>query len=238
MAGDEKIIAAFDAAARSYDAWTQVQREVAHALVARANGTPATILDLGAGTGHVAGFARKQWPGAKIAALDAAPNMLARLKAKYPEVETIRADAETFATDARYDLILSSMALHWMSEPASVLRRWRRRLAPGGAMHVAIPVAGSLDEWRVFLRGAGLDDSLWPFPAQDFAGDIAASDIVAFPARFDSAFAFARSLKQSGARRAAPGSRPLPAPALRKTLAARPGPFTATFRVAFLRIGG
>jgi len=238
MAGEE-IIAAFDAAAESYDAWTDVQRQVArallaHALAARANeSAPATILDLGAGTGHVTGFAREKWPHAEIAALDAAPKMLARLTRKLPDIETIQADAATYASAARYDLILSSMALHWLPDPARVLQNWRGLLAPGGTLHVATPVAGTLHEWRAFLRAAGLQDSLWPFPAENFAET---AEVVDFPARFDSVGAFARSLKKSGAHRAAPGSRPLPAPALRKALAGRPGPFTATFRVAFLRL--
>jgi hypothetical protein len=97
---------------------------------------------------------------------------------------------------------------------------------------VATPVEGSLQEWRDFLRASALRDSLWPFPRKNFSRDC---DIVDFPARFDSARAFARSLKKSGAHRAAPGSRPLPAHALRKALG-RPGPFTVTFRVAFLRM--
>lgn len=231
MAGDD-IIAAFDAAAESYDAWTQVQSEVARVLVARAAGAPAKILDIGAGTGHVTDFARAKWPEAQVVALDAAPKMLARLKAKFPEVETIRADAAFFSTAARYDLILSSMALHWLNDPNQVLRRWRGLLAPGGALHVATPVEGSLHEWRELLRASDLQDSLWPFPKADFARDF---EIVDFPARFESARAFAKSLKKSGAHRAAPGSRPLPAHALRKALG-RPGPFTATFRVAFLRM--
>src|SRR6266704_88130 len=74
------IVAAFDAAAQSYDALTQVQREVARALVARAAGAnPEAILDLGAGTGHVTEYALRQWPQAKVTALDAAPAMLAQL---------------------------------------------------------------------------------------------------------------------------------------------------------------
>jgi malonyl-CoA O-methyltransferase len=229
--GDTDIIAAFDAAAQSYDAWTQVQRDVARALVARAGGEPKTILDLGAGTGHVTGFAREKWPRAKIAALDAAPNMLARLKQKFPDVEIFRADAAAFAGAARYELILSSMALHWLPEPAAVLENWRRLLAPGGVLHVAAPVEGTLAEWRDFLSAKGFEDSLWRFPAQNFAGEC---EIVAFPARFDSALAFARSLKKSGAHRPAPGARPLPGPALRKVLAERTGPFAATFKVAFV----
>ena len=227
------IITAFDAAAGSYDAWTQVQRDVARALVERAGGAPRTILDVGAGTGHVTGLAREKWPGARIAALDAAPKMLARLKQKYPDVEILCADAASFACGARYDLIVSSMALHWLPEPAAVVRNWRRLLAPGGALHVAAPVEGTLAEWRDLLRASGLEDSVWRFPREDFAG---VCEIVEFPAVFDSARAFAQSLKRSGAHRGAPGRRPLPAPALRRVLAGREGAFTVTFRVAFLEV--
>ncbi|MCW2316838.1 malonyl-CoA O-methyltransferase [Rhodoblastus acidophilus] len=235
MAGEQKIVAAFDAAAESYDAWTEVQSAVARALVARAAAdfarAPKTVLDIGAGTGHVTGFARANWPQAHIAALDAAPHMLARLKAKFPDVETIQADAAAYSGAARYDLILSSMALHWLADPVAALARWRGLLAPGGALHVAVPVQGSLQEWRNFLHKAGLEDSLWPFPA-GFPG----AELAAFPARFDSALAFARSLKRSGAHTAAPDGRPLPAPALRKALTAHSGPFDVTFQVAFIRL--
>ena len=66
-------------------------------MVLRAAGAlktaPRKILDLGAGAGHVTGFALEQWPEADIAALDAAPAMLRKLRAKYPGVRTIARDA-------------------------------------------------------------------------------------------------------------------------------------------------
>jgi malonyl-CoA O-methyltransferase len=103
------IVAAFDAAAQSYDALTQVQREVARALVARAiaeHAAPKTILDLGSGTGHVTELALRQWPHGELTALDAAPAMLARLRAKFPQVATIRRDAARLDGGGRYVLIL------------------------------------------------------------------------------------------------------------------------------------
>ncbi len=85
------IIAAFDAAADSYDAASKVQRDIARKLVARAAQSlvapPKTILDLGSGAGHVTGAALELWPEAEIVALDAAPAMLAALRAKYPRRE-------------------------------------------------------------------------------------------------------------------------------------------------------
>lgn len=233
-----EIVAAFDAAAGSYDALTEVQREVARALVARAAATavaPRTILDLGAGTGHVTEYALRRWPRAELTALDAAPAMLERLRAKFPQVATICRDAENLDGVGRYDLVLSSMMLHWLKDPRMTLARWRKYLAPGGLLRVAVPVAGSLDDWRRLTRNAGFDDGLWAFPPEDFAAGLGATvETVGFPAVYPDACAFLRTLKGAGAHKSRPGARPAPAGALRQLLARQKGPFKATFRIAFI----
>jgi malonyl-CoA O-methyltransferase len=235
------IIAAFDAAADSYDAASNVQRDIARKLVARAaqslNAPPKTILDLGSGAGHVTGAALKLWPAAEIVALDAAPAMLAALRVKYPGVKTLRRDAAAPGDIGRYDLILSSMMLHWLPDPRAALTQWREKLAPGGKLHVAVPVEGSLSEWREFLRAAGLADGLWRFPPPDLGGGVAASaETIAFAARYLDARAFLQSLKRTGAHSARPGHRPASPATLRRLLAARPGEFTATFQILFLTV--
>ncbi|WP_296713453.1 methyltransferase [Rhodoblastus sp.] len=239
------IVAAFDAAAQSYDAMTQVQREVARALVARAAGefsVPKAILDLGAGTGHVTELALQQWPHAKLTALDAAPAMLARLRAKFPRarfpnVATIRRDAARLDGVGRYDLILSSMMLHWLDAPRDALALWRGHLAPAGLLCVAVPVAGSLLEWRDFTRSAGIEDGLWDFPPEDFAKGLGANiEISDFPAAYPDARAFLRALKSAGAHKSRPGAPSARTGALRRLLATRAGPFRATFRVALLSL--
>jgi malonyl-CoA O-methyltransferase len=234
------VVAAFDAAAATYDRATPVQRDVASALVARAAscvGAPAKILDLGAGAGHVSEFALQRWPGARLEALDAAPAMLAQLRAKLPKAATILRDASRLDGLGAYDLILSSMMLHWLDDPRAALADWRRHLAPGGALLVALPVAGSLAEWRTLTGSAGIEDGLWAFPREDFAEGLGASvEIAAFPATYPDAAAFLRALKAAGAHKARPGARPAAPGALRRLLARRADPFTATFRVAFLRI--
>jgi trans-aconitate methyltransferase len=212
------------------------QRDIARALVARADTLdPGRILDLGAGAGHVTGFAREKYPRAQIHALDAAPKMLARLRAKFPEVSTICADATDFAGATRYDLIFSSMMAHWLPDPRRALENWRALLAPGGVLLAALPVAGSLEEWRRLLAAAGLSDSLWSFPPEHFAKDLASEEIVTFAATYPDARAFALSLKKTGAHRGRPGRSPASASALRRALAAQSNPFTVTFKVAMLR---
>jgi malonyl-CoA O-methyltransferase len=233
------IIAAFDAAADSYDAASKVQRDIARKLVARAAQSlvapPKTILDLGSGAGHVTGAALELWPAAEIVALDAAPAMLAALRVKYPDVKTLRRDASRLDGVERYDLILSSMMLHWLPDPRAALTQWREKHNPGGKLHVAVPVEGSLAEWRDFLRAAGLADGLWAFPPPGLGRDVAASaETIAFAASYPDARAFLQSLKRTGAHSARPGHRPIAPAALRRVLAARQGKFTATFQILFL----
>ena len=244
MSSDQKsaVIRAFDAAAGTYDEASQVQREVARELVLRAAAQCATaprkILDLGCGAGHVTEAALKRWPEADVCALDAAPAMLATLRAKFPEVKTLCRDAKNLAGVPPQDLMLSSMMLHWLPDPRAALIEWRKRLAPGGRLHVAVPVAGSLAEWRDLLRSAGLEDGLWRFPAPGFASDLCAeADARSFAATWPDAKTFLHSLKRTGAHKPRPGHSPSSPAALRRLLAACRDPFTATFRIEFLSLG-
>lgn len=236
----ERIVAAFNAAARTYDSATPIQREVARTLVARAapySSSPANLLDLGAGAGHVTGYALRQWPGAEITALDAAPAMLARLREKFPKVATIERDASCLDGLDGFDLILSSMMLHWLGDPCAALLEWRGHLTLDGSLHVATPIDGSLSEWRALTRQSGIQDGLWSFPPEDFADGLGAEvDIQEFPVLYPDVRAFLKSLKDAGAHSSRPGAMPAAAGALRRLLAEQGGPFRTSFRVAFLRL--
>ncbi|WP_294532484.1 methyltransferase domain-containing protein [uncultured Rhodoblastus sp.] len=236
------IIRAFDAAAATYDAASKVQREIARELLlyaARAcERTPARILDLGCGAGHATEFALRQWPQAQFAVLDAAPKMLEALQGKFSGLATICADAAEPGPLGEYDVILSSMMAHWLPEPRAAVRVWRDLLAPGGKCFIALPVEGSLHEWRDACREAGLADGLWPFPPENFAAGLTEkTEIRAFVASYPDAGAFLQSLKRTGARQARPGHRPESPAALRRLMASRREGFIATFRIAFLTIG-
>jgi malonyl-CoA O-methyltransferase len=232
------IVRAFDAAADTYDALSQAQWHIAQNLVAQARGdAPRTILDLGCGTGHLTEAALRRWPQAKIVALDRAPAMLEALERKSPGVRTILGDAAQPGTLGEFDLIFSSMVLHWLPEPRLALTRWRRLLAPGGQLHVAVPVEGSLGEWRAACRRIGVADGLWRFPEPDFAADLTvASCMGAQPTTYADARGFLKSLKHTGAQSAREDHRPLAPHILRRLLAAQQGPFTATFRIQYLEL--
>jgi len=209
---DSPIIRHFDAAAPRYDEAATAQKQIAERLVAWAAESgihPASILDIGAGTGLVTAAAHRRWPNASLTALDAAPAMLAEARRKVPSLTTITGDVLTTEPPQRYDALFSSMVLHWLPDPRAVLRRWQSWLKPEGRLFVALPVEGSFQSWRDLCRDHGIRDGLWPLPPAAFADDLAEraqhEDItVTYP----SPRAFLHALKKTGAATPRAGHRP------------------------------
>ena len=228
------IITAFDAASLSYDGAAQIQAEVAARLIGDVAGSPHSILDIGCGTGLLTAMAQQRWPDAKITGIDAAPAMLVKARAKLPTARFVEADAVDLRLSERFDLILSSMVLHWLADPTAVLTRWQALLAPGGRLHVAVPVAGSLSEWKAHCAREGVVDRLWPFPER--AAFAAEGEIRRHIAVYDCALDFLRSLHETGANSSAPQSPPMRPAALRKILRRASQPFAVGFAVAYLQL--
>lgn len=158
--------------------------------------------------------------------------MLAAAQAKLPQVRFALADAGNIPPTEQFDLVLSSMALHWLPDPAAALAQWQSLLAPGGAMHVAVPVQGSLGEWKALCARHGIQDRLWRFPARhDFAADGA---VHCHRVIHDDARAFLASMKKTGAASASPATAAMPPSVLRALLRAAPKPFPVSFAIAYL----
>jgi malonyl-ACP O-methyltransferase BioC len=226
----------FDRAAPHYDGIADAQAQIAEKLVAEvAFENPSSVLDIGSGTGFVAMAAMRRWPQAAITAMDQSPNMLQAARRKMPNLKTIIGDAAITQSNQKFDLILSSMMLHWLPDPMAALERWRGWLHPGGAMHVALLTQGSFNEWRDLCRKAGTKDGLWPMPAENFAAEISAHHYdlrIAYPSAQD----FLRRLKAIGAATPHPHHKPVSTAALRRAFATSPRPFIATYRVLVLKI--
>jgi malonyl-ACP O-methyltransferase BioC len=231
---------AFDKAARSYDAAAGVQAQVAETLVATASfSAPQTILDIGCGTGLVLAQAAARWPDAELTGLDIAPAMLREAKQKMPSLTILRADAGSCDLAQRFDLIFSSMMLHWFPHPEAMLLRWRQWLTPKGVLCVAVPVAGSLSAWRDLCDEAGLPHGLWSFPPPEFADDLTCDRALRRHAvGYGSVLEFLRALKKSGGDTPREGHRPLSPTALRKLLSQAQSPFRVSYHVLYARIKG
>ena len=110
------------------------------------------VLDLGCGYGWHCIYAAEHG-AASVTGVDLSEKMLAvaREKTRLPQVTYVRGDmAEIDFPPERFDVVLSSLAIHYLPSFGDFLERVRRCLAPGGDFvfsveHPIITAAGPQD---------------------------------------------------------------------------------------------
>lgn len=235
-----RIVRSFDKAAMRYDQVASVQREVAENLVAWAmpQAAPLEVCDLGCGTGFVSRAIAQRWPQTGITALDAAPQMLRAAQTKVPHLKLVPGDAGEIRMEPSFDLVFSSMMLHWLPDPGALIERWRNWLKPEGCLYLALLTEGSFQEWRDFCRIKGVEDGLWPMPKADFADPLVRrKKQECISVTHSSAFEFFQHLKRIGGSTPREGYKPLLPAKMRRLLESAPTPFTIAYRVLYLEIG-
>jgi tRNA (cmo5U34)-methyltransferase len=168
---------AFDASAERYD---QVRRQLipcfddfyrtAVELAPFAPDAPIRVLDLGAGTGLLAGFVLSAFPRARLTLVDVSEEMLARARDRFAgrgsQVTFAAMDYARAEIPGEHDLIVSALSIHHLEETDKVAlfgRVWRA-LAPGGAFVNADQVLGRtptancryVDTWLGRVKRAGI----------------------------------------------------------------------------------
>src|ERR1700760_4234824 len=88
------------------------------------------ILDLGCGTGDLA--KQIQQSGAEVVGIDASPDMVAKAKNKFPELDLSVMDATSFHFDEPFDAVFTNATLHWIKNADAVISNVYNSLKPGG----------------------------------------------------------------------------------------------------------
>jgi len=126
---------------------------------------PVRVIDLGCGTGTVAKRVLVSFPNAQVTCLDLAENMITMARVKLgdrPQVNYVAGDFEKFDLDGKYDVVVSSLALHHLATNDDKRQFYRRIFASlhsGGVFYNADVVLGSSDflqavymqQWRTFM---------------------------------------------------------------------------------------
>jgi tRNA (cmo5U34)-methyltransferase len=129
------------------------------------NTASVKVVDLGCGTGTVAQHVLRVFPNAQITCVDLAENMIAMARAKlgmYGTARYVVSDFQSFAFDGKYDVIVSSLALHHLAtdiDKQSVYGQIYCGLRSGGVFYNADIVLGSndflqdryMDQWQSFM---------------------------------------------------------------------------------------
>jgi SAM-dependent methyltransferase len=149
--------AVYDASPSHYPQRPQEQAAWAAALRRLLPPPPATVLDIGAGTGFLSLLLAGQ--GYDVTAADLSPGMLARLRAKAAErglsIRAVEADALD-PPPGDFDAVVERHLLWTLPDPAAALAAWRQ-VAPGGRLVLIEGSWGAADatglqRWRAEAR--------------------------------------------------------------------------------------
>ena len=91
------------------------------------------LLDVATGPGYAAANAARR--GARVTGVDIAPAMIALASSRYPDIEFVRADAESLPFDAgAFDAVVANFLVPHLGRPRRVMAELVRVLADGGRL--------------------------------------------------------------------------------------------------------
>ncbi len=131
----------FGRAALAYDEVAVLQHEIGRRMLERLDTMriqPATVLDIGCGTGVATEALLRRYPRAEVYALDFALPMLARARKRgrwLRRPRCVAADLDFLPlADRSVDLVFSNAAVQWSERPPQAFAEIARVLRPGGLM--------------------------------------------------------------------------------------------------------
>ena len=153
------ISKSFSNAADSYNSVAFLQTEVANRLIDRLDlitMQPKTIIDVGSGTGCCSKLLEQRYKSAEVYSLDIAHGMLCYAKQSQSFFKKFRKNKQFLCGDAEslpiknesMDLLVSSLAIQWVTDLEKTFTEFRKSLKPGGLLMFSSLGPDTLNELR------------------------------------------------------------------------------------------
>ena len=146
--------------ARTYDQSSQPQQAWASDVLARLEGIAGdgTILDVGCGTGRVTELLLALVPHGRVLAVDASEDMVALAQERLGDwAEVWCQDALDLELDEPVDVVVSTAALHWVTDHDRLWARLAQALRAGGVLEVQCGGQGNIDRVREVIDAVARD---------------------------------------------------------------------------------
>lgn len=101
--------------------------------------SPASIIDIGCGTGDLTLAIRARWPQAKITGMDMSADMLAKARKLDSDIDWVEADLTRWQPASPVDLVYSNAVLQWIGDHPAVFASIAGMLNDKGALAVQMP---------------------------------------------------------------------------------------------------
>ncbi len=221
------IIDRFGRHAKTYSSVATVQAYAASQLaVSLQTLSPASILEIGCGTGLLSQHLLRQFPNASCLLTDMAWPMLQECHSflsslSLANVNLACMDGERLSVDSSFDLIVSSMTLHWFSDFYTSCQNIIKQLTSGGRFVFTLLGDSSFSEWHAICKSENVPIATPIFPSvESLLNHFPAMDIRVerHQKTYPSVHAFLHTLRQLGATSTRPGYAPLSVGSLRKLL--------------------
>lgn len=236
------IATRFSAAAGRYEQAANIQKQAASQfdawLAQLGLAAPASIAEIGCGTGFFTRLLHARHPQARLHATDLAPAMVERCRAGFPAAPGLQfsvCDGRQAGFAPAPDWIVSTMCFQWFDPLPPVLAR---HFAGSRVLAFSVLLDGSFTQWRAAHERLGLPNGLHPCPdydallksVEELRPTRLHAQRVSLTEPHPDGQSFAHSLRAIGADQPRPGHQPV---ALRQVLRQLQQGIAANYEIGF-----